>query len=60
MNVVGIRKDNQKVFESQVYNTEEEKQTMTQFIQNDALSAGIQIEIAYMSFEELLNYIDSH
>lgn len=53
MNVVGIRVDNDRLFESQSISNDEQKQSAIDAILQDAVAAGIEIEIVEMSSEEL-------
>lgn len=53
MNVVAINKETGKVFESQSYTSDDEKEAITSAITSDSESAGIEIEIIEMTDEEL-------
>lgn len=59
MNIVGVNKETGKVFESQSYKEDAEKEAINEAIQADADSAEIEIEIVEMSDEELQAAISS-
>lgn len=53
MNVVGVYKESGKIFESQAYFNDAEKEGIELAIQNDANAAGIEINIVTMTDAEL-------
>ena len=53
MNVVAIKTENNKIFESQSYTTDEEKGQIEQAINSDAQKSDVTINIQYLSDDEL-------
>ena len=53
MNIVGIYKSTGRVFESQSYASDEEKLKIEKAIKEDAVTAGVEIEIRTMMDTEL-------
>lgn len=59
MNLVAKNINTEEIFESQSFQTDEEKTARTKAIQNDAESAGIEIIISEMTDAELREAIST-
>ena len=57
MNVVAIRMDNNKIFSSQSFMNEKQKNTIIENINNEANNAGADIEIVFMTNDELEEFM---
>ena len=53
MNIVGVYKDNGKVFESQSFADDNQRVQIEIAIQKDALSSGVEVETTIMTDKEL-------